>query len=158
MTTRYRRSMLSITLETPRSEDVAALLRQSDDYTASLYPPESRHQPDLAGLSSAGVLFFVARLDGAAVGCGALVLHESRRAELKGMFVDRAARGLGVGRALLEALEEAARSEAVGLVQLETGIHNLDAIRLYRRCGYRQRGQFGDYPADPLSLFMEKLL
>ena len=148
--------MLSIATESPRSTGVVSLLRRSDRYSASLYPPENRHQPDLAALSTASVRFFVARLARKAVGCGALVLQESGRAEVKRMFVDPAARGHGIGRALIEVIETVARDEGVSVLLLETGIHNHDAIRLYRRCGYRERGPFGGYAADPLSVFMEK--
>ena len=150
--------MLSISQESPTTEEVASLLRQSDAYSASLYPPESNHQPDLAALSADGVRFFVARLDGKAAGCGALVIGEPGAAELKRMFVDPAARGHGIGRRLLDAIEAAARGEGVALLRLETGIDNREALRLYHRCGYRERGRFGDYAADPLSIFMEKPL
>jgi putative acetyltransferase len=150
--------MLTIARENPDTSDLLALLTQSDAYSASLYPPESNHQPDLAGLSASGVRFFVARLDGGAAGCGALMLGAAGQGELKRMFVDPAVRGHGIGRALLDAIEAAARAEGVRLLQLETGIHNHAAISLYRRCGYRERGPFGAYAADPLSVFMEKLL
>jgi putative acetyltransferase len=150
--------MLSVAKQNPATEDALTSLRRSDAYSSSLYPPESNHQPDLAALSASGVRFFVARLDGQAAGCGALVIAGVGKGELKRMFVDPAARGHGIGRALLEAVEVAARAEGIGLLQLETGIHNHEAIRLYRRCGYRERGPFGAYAADPLSVFMEKTL
>jgi putative acetyltransferase len=150
--------MLTIAQERPDAPDVLALLLQSDAYSASLYPPESNHQPDLAALSGHGIRFFVARLDGKAAGCGALMLGAAGHGEVKRMFVDPAARAHGIGRALLDAVEAAARAEGIGLLQLETGVHNREAIRLYRRCGYRERGPFGAYAADPLSVFMEKTL
>ena len=43
-------------------------------------------------------------------------------------------------------------------LMLETGIHQAPAIRLYERAGFVRREPFGDYQADPLSLFMEKRL
>jgi putative acetyltransferase len=150
--------MLTITRERPDMPDILALLSQSDAYSAALYPPESNHQPDLAALSGHGIRFFVARLDGKAAGCGALMLGAAGQDEIKRMFVDPAERGHGIGRALLDAIEAAGRADGVGLLQLETGIHNHEAIRLYRRCGYRERGPFGAYAADPLSVFMEKML
>jgi putative acetyltransferase len=150
--------MLSIAQENPALEDALTLLRRSEAYSASLYPPESNHQPDLAALSADGVRFFVARLDGKTAGCGALMRRSAGQGELKRMFVDPAARGHGSGRALLDAIEAAARAGGIGPLQLETGIHNHAAIRLYRRCGYRERGPFGGYAADPLSVFMEKTL
>lgn len=44
------------------------------------------------------------------------------------------------------------------LIRLETGIHQKAAIGLYRAAGFEITGPFGDYPDDPLSVFMEKRL
>ena len=50
-------------------------------------------------------IFLVARLDGVAVGCGAVKTLARRRGEIKRMWVASSARGLGVGQRLLDALE-----------------------------------------------------
>lgn len=142
--------------ETPDQPEVLALLRQSDAYAAERYPPEARHPVDTAFLAGPSVRFLVARIDGRAVGCGALVVGTDRTAEIKRMIVDAAFRKHGIGRALLEALETAAKQEAVRMIRLETGPLNTDALALYRRYGYRERGPFGAYRDDPLSVFMEK--
>jgi putative acetyltransferase len=146
----------AISLESPRQDAVIDLIRQSDAYAASLYPAESNHMLDLGALERPAVRFFVARRDGRVVGCGALVVGGDGQAELKRMFVDPATRGLKVGRDLLARIEDEARDLGVRLIQLETGIHQPEAIGLYRRFGYRDRGPFGDYGPDPLSVFMEK--
>ncbi|MGK9233849.1 GNAT family N-acetyltransferase [Inquilinus limosus] len=125
---------------------------------ASLYPAESNHMLDIGSLERPEVRFFVARREGRVVGCGAMVVGADGQAELKRMFVDPAARGLKVGRDLLTRIEDEARGLGVRLIQLETGIHQSEAIGLYRRFGYRDRGPFGGYGPDPLSLFMEKEL
>ena len=74
------------------------------------------------------------------------------------MFVTDAARGLGVGRALLETVEAHARSLNISVVQLETGHPQLAAIALYERAGYVHIPQFGQYVGDPTSVCMEKRL
>lgn len=148
----------AISLESPRQDAVIDLIRQSDAYAASLYPAESNHMLDLGALERPEVRFFVARRDGRVVGCGALVVGGDGLAELKRMFVDPATRGLKVGRDLLTRIEDEARDLGVRLIQLETGIRQPEAIGLYRRFGYRDRGPFGDYGPDPLSVFMEKTL
>jgi putative acetyltransferase len=148
----------AIAPESPRQDAVLDLIRQSDAYAASLYPAESNHMLDLAALERPEVRFFVARRDGRAVGCGALVLGCDGQAELKRMFVDPATRGLKVGRDLLARIEAEARDLGVRLIQLETGTRQPEAIGLYRRFGYLDRGPFGDYGPDPLSVFMEKTL
>jgi len=150
--------MLTIARERPDQPDVLDLLRQSDDYSDALYPPESRHPLPIAALSVASVRFFVARLGERAIGCGALVIGTNGEAELKRMFVDRVTRGRGVGRAVLQELEDTARREGVRTLRLETGISNHEALKLYRRSGYQERGPFGSYRADPLTVFMEKVL
>ncbi|WP_437373496.1 GNAT family N-acetyltransferase [Inquilinus limosus] len=144
--------------EPPRQDSVLDLIRQSDALMASLYPAESNHMLDISSLERPEVRFFVARREGRVVGCGALRVGTGGQAELKRMFVDPAARGLKVGRDLLARIEDEARTLGVRLIQLETGIHQPEAIGLYRRFGYRDRGPFGDYGPDPLSLFMEKEL
>jgi len=150
---------LSIAQEQPRQPEVLELLRQSEDYSAERYPPQSIHMLGLEALEGANVRFFVARRAGKAVGCGALVLGPGGQAEIKRMFVSAAGRGGGIGKAVLQAIEDQARREGIRLLQLETGTRNLEALSLYRRFGYRHRGPFGNYPTDdPLSVFMEKEL
>jgi len=144
--------------EPPRQDAVLDLIRQSDALMASLYPAESNHMLDVASLEQPEMRFFVARRDGRVVGCGALRIGSYGQAELKRMFVDPATRGLKVGRDLLARIEDEARGLGVRLIQLETGIHQPEAIGLYRRFGYRECGPFGGYGPDPLSLFMEKPL
>src|SRR5262249_27669377 len=98
---------------------------------------------------------------GEVAGCGAFV-HQSGQggeyAEIKRMFVRPEFRGMKLGRRILEELENLARDSGLELVRLETGIHQAEALRLYERAGYQRRGPFGDYPEDPLSVFMEKKL
>lgn len=153
---------LTIRQERPDQADVIALLEASDRYHAALYPAESNHLVDVEGLLTPNVRFLVARDDGgAALGCGAVLLGADggvRTAELKRMWVNASARGTGLGRRLLEALEVAAQEEGAGVVRLETGIHQPEALGLYRAQGYVECGPFGAYVADPMSVFMEKVI
>jgi putative acetyltransferase len=150
--------VLSIARENPRQDDVVALIRQSDALMQSLYPAESNHLVDIERLAAAHVYVLVARDGGRALGCGAFVLGADGQAEMKRVFVDPAARGKGVARAIMAALEREAALLGVTLMQLETGIRQPEAIALYRKFGYAERGPFGAYKPDPLSLFMEKRL
>ena len=102
--------------------------------------------------------FFVARRDGVAIGCAALRIDPDGYGELKRMYVAAEARGLKLGRRLLGRVEEEAREEGLECVRLETGIHQPEALGLYRSAGYREREPFADYAPDPLSVFMEKRL
>jgi GNAT superfamily N-acetyltransferase len=90
--------------------------------------------------------FFVARLRGRPIGCGAIKLHGRRPAELKRMWIAPDARGLGIGRQLLQELEQHAREARVSVVRLETNRALTDAIALYRRSGYAEVEAFNDEP------------
>jgi putative acetyltransferase len=149
---------VTIAEERPDRPEVAELLRQSDAFAASLYPPEHRHMIDMPELLAGHVRFFVARRDGSALGCMALVRTGSDKGELKRCFVTDAARGQGVGFALLRSAEAAARQEGMRIIQLETGNLNQAALRLYRGNGFHERGPFGGYPDNGVSVFMEKTL
>jgi DNA-binding MarR family transcriptional regulator/GNAT superfamily N-acetyltransferase len=93
----------------------------------------------------AGVLL-VARLHGDPVGCGALKFHGRAPTELKRMWVSPDARGLGVGRRLLGALEERAEASGARVVRLETNGELAEAIALYRSSGYEEVDAFNDEP------------
>ena len=90
--------------------------------------------------------FMLATLRGDPVGCGALKFHGDQPAELKRMWVAESARGLGIGRLLLEGLERRAAAEGVRLVRLETNETLAEAIALYRSAGYVEVDAFNDEP------------
>jgi putative acetyltransferase len=150
--------MIGIEIENPDQAEVAGLLEAGDAYMASLYPAESNHMLDMASLQRAGVTFLVARVDGRALGCAALVSSGEGWAEIKRMFVAPTARGLKLGRRLLERIEAVACGNGERLLRLETGAKQPEALALYRSAGFVEIGPFGAYRADPLSLFMEKAL
>ena len=66
-----------------------------------------------------GVLL-LARLDGQAVGCGAVRTLDAEHAEIKRMWVDPTVGGRGIGRSRLAALESAAAELGCHTVRLDT--------------------------------------
>nr|WP_223218015.1 GNAT family N-acetyltransferase [Rhizobium wenxiniae] len=128
----------------------------SDDYMASLYPPEGNFAVDLDALSQPNISFLVARLDGKAVGCGGIKWFSDGSAELKRIFVHDDARGHGIGRKIMAELETLAAVRNVIRLYLETGPLNIEAVRLYEALGYQSCGPFADYEENPHSLFMMK--
>jgi putative acetyltransferase len=147
---------LKIASEDPSQPEILMLLRDGEDYSAKLYPAESNHHMPLSALRALNVCFLVARDgNGRAVGTGAIALNGAW-AELKRMWVVPAARRLGVSRIILTALEAHARSKGVRTLRLETGVENHAALELYTRAGFTRCNPFGDYRADPLSVFMRK--
>lgn len=149
---------IRIEIEDPGRPDVVAALRAADGWYATLYPAESNHLIDVETLRTADLTFLAARRgDGGLLGFGAVAARDGY-AEIKRMYVDPAARGLKLGRRLLQRLERHAVDNGFSIVRLETGIHQPEAIGLYRSAGYRDIAPFGEYRPDPLSLFMEKWL
>ena len=134
------------------------MIEALDYYLAFLYPSHSNYLLSLDSLMGDNVRFLVARVDGTASSCGALVLDDPGYGEIKRMYVKPEARRLGIGVAILREFEALARQENRSFVRLETGVYQAEALALYRRAGYVERGPFGGYPADPLSVFMEKEL
>jgi len=147
-----------ITPERPDSPDAKALVSELEAQLEPLYPRESRHGYDVDKLIAEAVAFFLIRHDGAPAGCGGIQLFGTEYGELKRMFVRPQFRGLGLAKLMLNHLADYARDHGVGILRLETGIHQHAAIGLYEREGFRLVPAFGEYKADPLSRFYEKPL
>jgi len=141
----------------PRAAGAAALLGRSHDLMCALFPPEDNFYLDIDALCGADIRFFVATRSGETLGIGALALRDGY-GEVKAMFVDAVARGLGVGAALLRRIEAEARAQGLPCLRLETGGTLAEALRLYEGHGFARCGPFGDYPDAGSSIFMEKAL
>ena len=140
----------------PREAKIRKLIESLDVYMLALYPSESTHRVDTTILASRNARFFCALCDGMLVGCGGILI-EHDYAEVKRIFVSPKARGLGVGRKLMERLEVETRQLGFKLLRLETGIYQPEALALFKAMGFTPRLSFGDYPDnDPNSIFMEK--
>lgn len=148
---------VAIRLGDPRSEGSQALLKASHALMEALFPSESNHYLSVDELCTPDILFFEAELDGFTAGCAALALRDGY-GEVKSMFVDPSKRGAMIGAKLLARLESECSLSGRDLLRLETGNKLAAAHRLYRSQGFVDRGPFGDYPDDPLSMFMEKRL
>ena len=88
---------------------------------------------------------FVARLHGDPVGIGCLTLHDDVTAEVKRLWIDPAARGLGVARRILTALEARAVDHGARVAQLDTNSSLIEAIALYRAAGYVEIPRYNDF-------------
>ncbi|MCO6050713.1 GNAT family N-acetyltransferase [Mesorhizobium sp. RP14(2022)] len=101
----------------------------------------------LVGAPSAAVLVAV---EGTLIAGCAVVLFRSysRRCRLYSLAVAQAARGKGVGRALLAEMERAARERGCEAVSLEVRADNEPAVSLYRRDGYELLGETKNYYSD----------
>ena len=90
--------------------------------------------------------FLVASVDGRPVGCGGVKTISPRIGYLKRMWVAEDARGLGLGRPILAALEDEAVRLGFGKLRLETNRALPEAIAMYRTSGYREVAPFNDEP------------
>lgn len=153
---------MSITIyqERPDSPDASSLIQELDALLSPLYPDESRHGYSVQRLIEQNVAFFVVRSNQEAAGCGGVQFFTDDPnlpyGELKRMYVRPAFRGQGIARHLLNHLEAVAAGRTIATLRLETGIHQLEAIRLYERNGFYRIGAFGTYTDDPLSRYFEK--
>jgi putative acetyltransferase len=93
--------------------------------------------------------FLVVYADGNPVGCGAVRLVDAETGELKRMYMAPTVRGQGLGRRLVAALENEARSLGAKRLILETGIRQSAAIALYRKCGFESIPLYGEYLLSP---------
>jgi GNAT superfamily N-acetyltransferase len=103
-------------------------------------------------------VFLVARIDGEAVGCGALrpLPGRSGYGEIKRMYVSPQARGAGVGRGLLAALETLGPAFGFRVLRLETGDAQPEAVSLYESAGWTRIASYGRYADSPSSICFAK--
>jgi len=102
--------------------------------------------PPLTDFTSPAGCLLLAHLDGKPVACGALRTLEPGVGEIKRMWVSSGARGLGIGRSILQRLELEAQRRKLHTVRLDTNKALPEALRLYRSAGYREIARFNDNP------------
>ncbi len=112
--------------------------------------------PEAADMMAPRGAFFVAMSDGMPLACVGLKGDGGEAAEIKRLWVAPSARGLGVGRRLMDAAEDAARSLSIKLLRLDTNSALTEAGQLYRSTGWTEIERFNDDPYP--DLFFEKQL
>ena len=151
---------IEIRREDVASADVAELLQRHFALMRSQSPEESCHVMAPDALAGTDVIVLGARAEGALLAVGALKLLTQEHGELKSMHTAQAARGRGVGSAILVALIAEARGSGVRTLSLETGTapEFAAARALYLSHGFEECPPFGDYVADPLSVYMTRTI
>lgn len=131
------------------------LLESLDAELTGLYP-DHPYPPPFGDDEAAGIgSILIAYRDRRAVGCGAVRRLDDTTAELLRMYVLPSARGEGVGKTLLSALEAEAGDLGATSVKLEAGDRQPDAIGLYTSHGYGPIEAWSANP-NPHSVFMAK--
>jgi putative acetyltransferase len=145
-----------ISIDDPRAEDVTALLERHLAYAHAHTAPEEVYALDVGALLDPAVTFFSYRAEGVLLGVAALKRLDAEHAEIKSMHTPEAARGRGIGRALVEYLIGVARARGHRRVSLETGAGPAfaPARALYASAGFRPCPPFGDYEPSPNSACM----
>lgn len=144
----------------PRADDVRRLLDRHLAYTAASSPPEDVHSLDVDALAHPSVTFLSFRSGGQLLGVAALKRLDAEHAEIKSMHTVEAARGRGIGRALLEQLIAVARARGFRRISLETGTAPAFAAAraLYAGAGFSPCSPFADYRESPHSAYMTLVL
>lgn len=87
----------------------------------------------------------VVYVDEKPVGCGCFKRFDDETVEIKRMFVFPEMRGKQLAAKLLQDLEKWAVEEGYTKAVLETGLRQVEAIRLYTRAGYMLTENYGQY-------------
>lgn len=144
----------------PRSDEARYCLRE---YYAELgrrfrqgFDVALSRDPDAKDMRRPRGSFIVAISDTLPVGCVGLKGTDHFYAEIKRLWVAPSARGLGLGKRLMDAAEDAARALGIALLRLDTNSALPEAGQLYRTTGWREIPRFNDDPYP--DLFFEKRL
>ena len=142
----------------PRSEAARYCLRE---YYSELgrrfkqgFDVSLSRDPDAKDMRRPRGTFIVAMSDTLPIGCVGLKGTDHGYAEIKRLWVAPAARGLRLGRRLMDTAENAARDLGITLLRLDTNSALAEAGQLYRSTGWREIPRFNDDPYP--DLFFEK--
>jgi DNA-binding MarR family transcriptional regulator len=142
----------------PRGDEARYCLRE---YYAELsrrfkqgFDVSLSRDPDAKDMRRPRGSFIVAMSDTLPIGCVGLKGMDHGYAEIKRLWVAPSARGLGLGRRLMDAAEDAARDLGIALLRLDTNSALPEAGQLYRTTGWREIPRFNDDPYP--DLFFEK--
>ena len=147
---------VTISIDDPRACDVRELVERHLEFATSHKPPGDVHALDVAGLLDPAVTVFSYRAGGELLAVGALKRLDRRHAELKSLHNAEAARGRGIGRAMVARLIGVARDRGFARVSLKTGSQPAfaPARSLYASAGFTPCGPFGGYRPSRHSTFM----
>jgi DNA-binding MarR family transcriptional regulator/predicted GNAT family N-acyltransferase len=140
--------MVTIDVADPRGDDarfcMGSYFAELDSRFEDGFEQGLSTSVDYAEFAEPTGLLLIARLGDDPIGCGALKFHDGEPPDIKRMWIAPSARGLGVGRRLLSALEQQAAQRGAAVVRLETNRSLDEAIALYRSSGYVEVSAFND--------------
>ncbi len=151
--------MITVKRTTPDDPSVLTLIKKLDKELWERYPTDQAFFEGFNKLPQDARVVVVFK-GGLPVGCGAFKPLEApeKAVEIKRMYVDPSVRGRAIGVLLLENLEKWAKEDGFEIAQLETGINQPEAIRLYEKVGYERIPNYEPYIGVELSLCYGKKL
>ena len=145
-----RASGVTVERESVTSPDARSCL---DEYFRELaerfdfgFDPAKGGEVSEAEMTPPAGWFFLARLDGRPVGCGALRRLKAGVGEVKRMWTAPNARGLGVARRMITTIEATAREAGLKTLRLDTNRTLIEAQALYRKLGFVEIERYGHNP------------
>lgn len=154
------RARITLVETDPRAPEARACL---ESYYAELsrrfdrgFDVNLSRDPEATAMCAPKGAFLVAMSDGMAIGCGGLKGSGGPVAEIKRLWISPAARGLGLAREMMTALEDRARALGITTLRLDSNSALHEAVALYRRDGWVEIPRFNDDPYP--DLFFEKAL
>ena len=92
------------------------------------------------------------------IACGSFKKYDDESVEMKRVFVEKAHRGQGIAKAIMDRLEQAAKSKGYKNAVLETGRHMNIAVGMYKSIGYEIIDNYGPYKGMEKSICLGKAL
>lgn len=142
--------MTAVRIEAADSADARSCLEQ---YYAELaqrfeagFDPDAVANFDPAEMTPPKGWFVLARLEGRAVGCGALKALQPGIGEIKRVWIDPSVRGRGAAGKIMDLLEQIAMEQGMGAVRLDTNRALTEARLFYVKRGYREIARYNDNP------------
>jgi GNAT superfamily N-acetyltransferase len=142
----------------PDDKDLMALINELDEELLTMYPKEGIFALDFNHPKISAATFVVAYWGNIPVGCGAILPVCRECVELKRFFVRNAHRRKGIASGILHLLESSAKKQGYSIIKLETGPKQPEALHLYKKFGFYEIENFGEYINSKYSICFEKKL
>lgn len=139
------------------NQDFVSLVKQLDIYLALVDGEDHDFYNQYNQLEEIPYVV-LAYLDSVPVACGAIKEYNNKTMEIKRMFTLSKKRGRGLASKILEELEGWAKELSNSKCILETGKQQIEAVNLYKRKGYVQIPNYGQYKGIENSLCFEKTI
>jgi DNA-binding MarR family transcriptional regulator/N-acetylglutamate synthase-like GNAT family acetyltransferase len=144
------RDLIAIEEADPRGDDAKYCL---GEYYAELgrrfergFDVSRSRDPDAADMVRPRGAFLLAMSDGLPIGCVGLKGSGGEVAEIKRLWICPTARGFGMAKRLMHAVETVARELSVKTLRLDTNSALPEALKLYRTSGWVEIDRFNDDP------------